>query len=97
MAISIILIYLGYQYDDVVLKSVGFWFIVILSFSTIGNGLEYHSGDLINKTIIDNVVVTKQYETYSLRTISIFLIVVGLVGATFSIYYDYDERRRSEE
>jgi amino acid permease len=90
MSLSLILIFLGYHIEDPTLKTIGFAFIFIISFSTMTGGLDYHNGDLINKTDPNNEITIKQYENYPIRTISFFLTAIGLLGSSFTLYNHFN-------
>lgn len=94
MAISLILIAVGYHYDATVLQVVGYGFIFIVCSVTLVDGIQYHSGDVINKSGNDTVV-TEQYATYPARYISFFLCVVGVAGASLSLF-EYRKEARNE-
>jgi len=84
MAISFLLLIIGYYTDSIVCVVVGWGFLFIVNSPIINDGIEYHSGDTIT-LIDDTATVIKNYETFDSK-IGFFMAVIGLFGSTYSFY-----------
>lgn len=100
MLLALILIALGYAYDGMVLKLIGFAFIFIINVNVLGwmapVGIQYHSGDIINDTGLVTEV-TLQYDTYDPHLIAYFFAIMGFFGSTYVIFEDIKSRRKEQE
>ena len=89
--IALLLIFLGYYKDNYILQVIGFTFIFMLGFQFYDNGLEYKTGSNyswnINQSTTGNIttyimsaIESQTNDTYTNLSISIFLMLVGILG-----------------
>jgi len=101
MILALILIALGFAYDGMILKMLGFAFIFLINVNILGFmapvGIQYHSGDIINETGTGITEVTIQYDTYNPHTIAYFFAIMGFFGSMYIFYEDYKSRRTEQE
>lgn len=90
LVVSFFLIYLGFEYEDGMYTTIGFFFIFLLSLVLINNSLTYHTGSSIQTLNSSMTVVTNNYTTYSDTSshwIGYFLAVASSIGMILSFMY----------
>jgi hypothetical protein len=92
MVLALILITIGYAFDSVILKIVGYGCIFMFNVPAIIDGIQYHSGDLVENSG-DDKIITMQYSVYENRTMFILFSVIGMLGATLLSWDEYKFRR----
>lgn len=90
LGLSLFLITIGYFFQAMLLKVLGFSFIFIIHIVTIFSGVSYHTGDTITEINSTVTEVEMNYTNYSFHTISFFMAVLGVVGSTL-IYLDHKQ------
>jgi hypothetical protein len=85
ISIALVIIIIGFFSDTMVLSTIGFFFIFLLSFTLIGNNLEHQTGttELIDGNL---TTITNVYSVYSdsTKTIGIYLAIGSSVGMVLS-------------
>lgn len=99
MAISIVIVAIGYWKEIYMLQIIGYTLILLLSLPLFGSGINYKSGEILNKTSIqmidssnithisENTTVTYQYSNYDDYRIYFYLVVMAMLGITTTLIH----------
>ena len=94
MLLSIIILVIGYWAQILPLQILGFMFLFVINVPLINStGIEYKVGNNITETSPTNTYTTDIYNSFSIRTIAMFISIMGLFGAGIMAYMDWYERR----
>ena len=87
VGIAIIMIILGFTSDTMVLSTIGFFFLFLLSFNLINNGLQHEGTVTITEVNSTTTSVEKTYDTYpdSTQTMGIYLAIGSSAGMILSL------------
>lgn len=81
-AIAVIMIIIGFFTDTMVFATIGFFFLFLLSFNLIGNGLQHETSIIVTEVNSTSTSVESQYTTYadSTKTLGIYLAIGSSAG-----------------
>lgn len=90
IGLSFILITLGYLFEAMLLKILGFAFLFTIHITTIFSGVDYHIGDTVTEINSTVTSIEMNYDNYSFHFISFFMCCLGFLGVSF-IYIDHKQ------
>lgn len=95
MGLCLILLYISYEYDSVVIKVVAFGIMFIVNAAVINPGISYKTGEDITIVSDTYTQITTTYDDYGTHWIGFLLAVVGFFGSSYSIF-EYNNAKRRE-
>ena len=103
MILCLILIFLGYYTDSILLTIAGFSMLFVINVPNIAGGWQYQIGKNTTITALEENITTEHtsytYQDYSTeifnasRVVSFILTIIGIIGTTFVISEEYGEKK----
>jgi beta-lactamase regulating signal transducer with metallopeptidase domain len=107
---SISILFLGYAFNNMLAKVIGYFIMIMFGFSMVASGIEITANTLINQTTYDSAFcsdpdsmtcsetsIAKIYTTQDARMLGILFIVIGLYGSTYLIHEENQQRKKIKE
>jgi len=91
MLIALILIIMGYYFQDIVCTIIGFSILFMINAIVVNPGISYETGTIVD-TVGTQKIITYTYDQYENKTLYIVFCFIGVLGATYFGFDKYKER-----